>query len=96
MSRKQQIWFVAIGFPAKSALAGGDAGNQAKGGLMNQGCCHFFVARALAPPAGAEGASPGLAQAAGNVARIMAAATLQRQVLAREGLASPYFLPALS
>lgn len=51
---------------------------------MNQGCRHFFVA------------SPGLAQAAGNEARIMAAATLQRQVLAREGLASPYFLPALS
>ena len=36
-------------------------------------------------------ASPGLASAAGNVARIMAAATLQRQVLA-----SPHFFPALS
>lgn len=62
---------------------------------MNRGRRRLLVAGALAPPAGAEGASPGLAPAAGNVARIMAAATLQRQVLALEGLASPHFLPAL-
>lgn len=63
---------------------------------MNQGRRRFLVASALAPPAGIESASPGLAPAAGNVARIMAAATLQRQVLALEGLASPHFLPSLS
>ena len=37
----------------------------------------------------------GLGLAAGNAGWIMAAATLQRQVLALEGLASPHFLPAL-
>lgn len=58
---------------------------------MNQERRRFLVASALAPPAGTEGDSPGLAPAAGNVARIMAAATLQRQVLA-----SPHFFPALS
>lgn len=58
---------------------------------MNQECRRFLAASVSAPPAGAEGASPDLAPAAGNVARIMAAATLQRQVLA-----SPHFFPALS
>ena len=43
-----------------------------------------------------DGTSPGLVQAAGNVARIMASANLLRQNSALDGLADPRFLPVLS
>jgi hypothetical protein len=87
MSRKQQIGFVEIGFPAKSALSGGDVGNQAKGGQMNQGHRRFLVASALAPLARASacsGQSP------------LTRVGEHPLDPALEGLASPHFLPVLS
>jgi hypothetical protein len=87
MSRKQQIPVRKDRFPGKSALPGGDAGNQTKGGQMDQGHRRFLVASALAPLALASACSgqPPLTRVGGHPLDP-----------ALEGLASPHFLPALS